>query len=969
MDVALVTIYDHLASEDETIRLDAARRLLTKTFAENELNTVLRRLFRGLCSSRKAARLGFAVALTEVLSQLQDSEHKSAITPTKVIDLLEASTEAEGGSRGQEERDYYFGRVFGAGAIIQSGILFKDAERTQWKRLLNILCSVALKKPWLRQECGWTLCELAAGASDEAPLPFIEDIIDVLSTHKLVRTPEGVAIWLSAKKSFPSAKLSKHVWKYTHPLAAKDVSNLAEVMKNARTQQGDADFGAQGSTVWSASLHFAWLVVLSHFIRQESGSKEVNGSQKSNQTTELAGFPQFWQVVVDQGLFGTSSSTERKLWGVLLFSRVVATAPGSLVASTICQNTMHCLMSALNGEDRYLRKSAHSALQQLEQRLKAPEGMDLASGACLKALLTATDFIDFDTTTKSKVTTALLESGSRTEMRSVLQGLMQEVKATEDKAVSRKVKYLINLESRLLGSCIRPLTNDEARDKSLVSDILKSWLRGVSEESEDVRKHLKDRISAGLEQLIKAGSAGQRLFSAVLDIEDLSDSISDPAILDVMKKAAKRAKKLRKAIVKPQGMVNGRVTPVPTSRTTSLQEGLQLLYSLVAFDIYNGERESVEIMQDLLEITLPKDDTTGQSPDDLVEILLSFSSRPSKFLRTLTPIIFESIAPGLTKEGLRSLTRILMTKENAQGQQDMFEAADEEMFDGSDGSEDDSDEDDDEDEVMDSDVEIVNTADGSGSNSASNFDSESESEDGADDEKNDELEAFEAALASALGTSRADDGPESDSDADMDDEEMMALDEKLTEVFKARKQATSKKRDRKDAKENIINFKNRVLDLIEVYIKHQHLNPVVIELVLPLLQTTRTSQTKQVAERCNKALRDLCTRCKGQNVPLMASQGLEPDSEEVLHQIHAEACLEASNMHAAAASHASILLTKVLVKGGVPVDRAVQRYADTMTICLTQEGCHVQPSFFTDFNNWCTSARSWTVKQAPADAV
>ena len=44
---------------------------------------------------------------------------------------------------------------------------------------------------------------------------------------------------------------------------------------------------------------------------------------------------------------------------------------------------------------------------------------------------------------------------------------------------------------------------------------------------------------------------------------------------------------------------------------------------------------------------------------------------------------------------------------------------------------------------------------------------------------------------------------------------MMTLDAKLVEIFSQRKKAPNKK-EKKGAKENIINFRNRVLDLLEI---------------------------------------------------------------------------------------------------------------------------------------------------------
>src|ERR1700733_14221698 len=83
VDTKLVEIYEDLASEKDEIRLKAAQGLVSqftpdKNPADDQIQKVLQRLFRGLCSSRKAARIGFSIALTEVLTQIFSSTRDAA---------------------------------------------------------------------------------------------------------------------------------------------------------------------------------------------------------------------------------------------------------------------------------------------------------------------------------------------------------------------------------------------------------------------------------------------------------------------------------------------------------------------------------------------------------------------------------------------------------------------------------------------------------------------------------------------------------------------------------------------------------------------------------------------------------------------------------------------------------------------------------------------------------------------------
>ena len=266
----------------------------------------------------------------------------------------------------------------------------------------------------------------------------------------------------------------------------------------------------------------------------------------------------------------------------------------------------------------------------------------------------------------------------------------------------------------------------------------------------------------------------------------------------------------------------------------------------------------------------------------------------------------------------------------------------------------------------DSDVEVVG-ADGYGDDNGSdddNNDEEEEEDDDDDDNEIDEEAEFNAKLAEALGSHRADgdgdEGNESDSDADMNDDEMEQVDEQLSKVFKARRDALDQNKDKKDAKENMTNFKNRVLDLLEIYVKKCHSSVLALDLLLPLLRLTRKSSVKQLSNKATAVLREYAKLCKGSAVPDIKASSSSSSAEpvwELLKDLHKEAAHSGSPAHASACSQASLLVVKVLVahdKGAIA--DVVDVYAATRKEQMLSNKCHVQPSFFTDWNNWCVSA-------------
>jgi DNA polymerase phi len=370
-------------------------------------------------------------------------------------------------------------------------------------------------------------------------------------------------------------------------------------------------------------------------------------------------------------------------------------------------------------------------------------------------------------------------------------------------------------------------------------------------------------------------------------------------------------------------------SPLPSNGNESLKETLQnaqaclkisygqhsgdpssqafsLLFASGILQVFNGEPDAVAVLEDLAACYSAKDASTD-STAMLVELLLSFISKPSSLFRKLAEQVFSVLAPDITAESLQSLVDILAQKESLSGQRELFDEH-------SDGNEQQNGDDEDE-EAMDvedaSDVELVNGEDPSEEEDSDDYSAGSSSaEEGAANPEDDEEAAFDKKLADALGTTATDDDSEDDG-SDMDDEQMMALEPHLTTIFKERQQKSSQKQDKKDAKENIINFKNRVLDLLAIYVKAQSGSALTLDLLLPLTGLLRTSTSKQTAEKSFAVLKQYFESCnKNKALP-------QPDDHEscfvVLAELHEEMKLGGSKLHANACSRSSLFLAKILV--------------------------------------------------------
>ena len=122
----------------------------------------------------------------------------------------------------------------------------------------------------------------------------------------------------------------------------------------------------------------------------------------------------------------------------------------------------------------------------------------------------------------------------------------------------------------------------------------------------------------------------------------------------------------------------------------------------------------------------------------------------------------------------------------------------------------------------------------------------------------------------------------------MDDDQMMALDPHLSQMFRQRSNITSTKQQRKDAKQNVVQFKSRVLDLVAIYMEKQYSNPLTLDMLVPVLRRTRAQANEQIADKAAKVLKTFFNTRTKHKAPLPKPENVEI-VWEVLKRIHEEA--------------------------------------------------------------------------------
>ena len=174
---------------------------------------------------------------------------------------------------GKEERDFHFGKLFGLGALIHSGIL--ERPKTSPESISSIiqqLFSLALTKPWLREPSAKAIC----GLTDILPRinnakAAAEEICRTLQKKGLVRSQDGAAILL-ALGALPiniRPKVSDKVWQAGNPLNPSNVILFSNVLKDV---PGEEDSVKQSGN-FKSQPHFIWTFILQQNWNDAKGAR------------------------------------------------------------------------------------------------------------------------------------------------------------------------------------------------------------------------------------------------------------------------------------------------------------------------------------------------------------------------------------------------------------------------------------------------------------------------------------------------------------------------------------------------------------------------------------------------------------------------------------------------------------------------------------------------------------------------
>ncbi|KAF8162945.1 DNA polymerase phi-domain-containing protein [Crassisporium funariophilum] len=942
----------------------------------------IRRLIRGLGSPRESSRLGFAVALTELLSRID------TVTCPQVLSLITESTKNQGSMNGQDERDVLFARLFGIMSVIQSGLAVRTtplptsgpsttlaSSLESFEDIITQLVSLGESKSWLR-ESAWFALSLAIGALHESGVSWKDEAVGKTLVHLFVEnqiwSTEKLALALKLQDLYPGREwktLLSPAFKNPDLLSSGNLINISRILKESATDEdGAKDPTKAPSGTWKPQLNFAWDIILDQMLPSPNNTKPVKGS-----------FQDFYRVVVDESLFSSTSSPQRKYWGFQVFQKALSRITEDSMPMLFTKNFMRSWINHLSKRDRYLHKVAQQTVTEVQAVVKDKPQLGFA---LILQLTGVNGSQQFDRLTKTKTVESILSNLDAKGIQQYIDYLMSQINEGDGSNIAvlnTRRAWIIDQ----LGSLIHNggIPKEDGWVQSVLDWLVINGLFGIKKKSSKssfpalrniptpafsdiLRQNCRVRLLSCLSDLntqtsvVKSGEKSTKASAVAADGEFwIAKVLSTIELLEADEKhvvllaevdkeddeyalrarAKKTIAKLRKISGEQQETARG---------GELLILGTLLSHYCAGDDEENEDPDALESCVDGATRMLLSDgkqkktkdlaDQTAEEPIDvLVDTIIGFLEKSTAYMRTVGNQVF-SLLSGSVKDSTIDLIVTQLER------RDPSRTA----------------EDDDEDEDMEDigeDDEGAEGVDDSDSDDANASQDEDSGDDSNDEEADLELrnKIEEALRVNGIEPASGETDSEEDEEL-MNDDQMMAIDEQLAQVFRSR---TNEKKSGKDvdAQREATHFKNRVLDLVDTFIRKQPSSPHVLRLISPLIDLVAGSSQdeQQLSDKAKGILRSRIGKTK--EFPT------EVEAEQVLlisQNLHIQARKTHSSDLLSLLSICSLYLSKIMVH--LKAEESLQTlYKDSLVDFTTRKNSALNASFFQDFirrfpiQAWC----------------
>ncbi|KAM1790344.1 hypothetical protein ACFX12_034423 [Malus domestica] len=514
--VAVQRAYDGLENKELVeggVKLDAEKDDGLNDCAPS-LRYAVRRLIRGVSSSRECARQGFALGLSILVSTIPSIKVNSLLK--LIVDFLEVSSSM----KGQEQRDHLLGRLFAYGAIARSGRLAEewvsDRNTPLIKEFTSLLIALASKKRYLQEPVVSVIVDLIEKLHSEALLNHILEAPGLNEWFEgaiQIGTPDALLLALKIREktlieSSSFGNLLPVPFSPDKLFSADHLSSLANCLKE--------------STFGQPRVHNVWPVLVNMLlpdrVLQAEDAISVSNSLKrpkknrksSSSDEEIAkNFQCFCEVIIEGSLLTSSHDRKHLAFDVLLL--LLPKLPASFISITLSYKIVQCMIDILSTKDSWLYK----VVQHFLKTLTVWVGDDDVRRVSVIVALQKHSNGKFDGITRTKTVKDLMsdfrtESGCMLFIQNLLNMFLDEKHTTEEPSDQSQTTD----DNSDIGS---------VEDKDSVgtmgnSDFLKTW---IVESLPSILKNLKldpeakFRVQKGILKFL----AVQGLFTASLGSE------------------------------------------------------------------------------------------------------------------------------------------------------------------------------------------------------------------------------------------------------------------------------------------------------------------------------------------------------------------------------------------------------------------------------------------------------------------
>ncbi|KAL2537188.1 DNA polymerase V family [Forsythia ovata] len=453
-NIAQARVYDDLAAVDASVREAAAEALVTelvevqnvydmledkqlvegalKLEAEKDdglnscapsLRYAVRRLIRGVSSSRECARQGFALGLTILVGTVSSIKVESLLK--LIVNLLEVSSSM----KGQEARDCLLGRLFAYGALARSGRLtnewISDRNTPYVKEFTSCLISLAAKKRYLQEPAVSVILEMVEKLPIEALLNHVLEAPGVQEWFEgatEVGNPDALLLALKIQEKIGAdakafSKLLPSPYNQSRLFSADHLSAISNCLKE--------------STFCLPRVHSVWPVLVKNLLPDSvvqdvdfalvpSTSKKHKRGRKGSSLEDIEkNLKCFFEVVIEGSLLTSSHDRKNMAFDVILL--LLPKLPASCVHVVLSYKVVQCLMDVLATKDSWLYKVAQHFLKELSEWIQRDDARRVAVIVALQKNTNG----KFDCITRSKTVKDMMsELKSKSECDLFIENLM-----------------------------------------------------------------------------------------------------------------------------------------------------------------------------------------------------------------------------------------------------------------------------------------------------------------------------------------------------------------------------------------------------------------------------------------------------------------------------------------------------------------------------------------------------------------